>query len=98
MMFDLAGDHQSLSDLTDFELVLSHCFEKIGAVNPNLLEGLASYHLTAQGFQMKWQHSEVFKAALQYGRQSGYFNSQNLLTSFGQDFARIKMFDLPEAA
>ena len=80
MMFDLAGDHQSLSDLTDYELVLSHCFEKIGAINP------------------KWQHSEVFKAALQYGRQSGYFNSQNLLTSFGQDFARIKLFDLQEAA
>ena len=98
MMFDLAGDHQSLSDLTDFELVLSHCFEKIGAVNPNvsLLEGLASYHLNAHAFQ--WRHSEVVKAALQYGRESGYFNSQNLLTSFGQDFARIKSFDLPEAA
>ena len=79
-MFDFAEDQHLLSDLTDFELVLSHCFEKIGAVNP------------------KWQHFEVFKAALQYGRQSGYFNSQNLLTSFGQDFARIKMFDLPEAA
>ena len=79
-MFDLACDHQSLSELTDFELVLSHCFEKIGAVDA------------------RWQHAEVFKAALQYGRQSGYFNSQNLLTTFGQEFARIKQFDLAEAA
>ena len=79
-MFDLACDHQSLSELTDFELVLSHCFEKIGAVDA------------------RWQHAEVFKAALQYGRQSGYFNSQNLLTSFGKEFARIKQFDLEEAA
>ena len=79
-MFDLACDHQSLSELTDFELVLSHCFEKIGAVDA------------------RWQHAEIFKAALQYGRQSGYFNSRNLLTSFGQEFARIKQFDLEEAA
>ena len=79
-MFDLAGDHQSLSDLTDYELVLSHCFEKIGAINP------------------KWQHSEVFKAALQYGRQSGYFNSQNLLTSFGRAFAQFAQFDFETAA
>ena len=79
-MFDLAGDHQSLSDLTDYELVLSHCFEKIGAINP------------------KWQHSEVFKAALQYGRQSGYFNSQNLLTSVGRAFAQFAQFDFETAA
>ena len=79
-MFELAGDHKSISDLTDFELVLSHCFDKIGAVNP------------------KWQHSEVFKAALQYGRQSGYFTSQNLLTTFGKEFAKFKLFDLEEAA
>ena len=56
-MFDLACDHRSLSELTDFELVLSHCFEKIGEVDA------------------RWQHAQVFKAALQYGSRSPYIEA-----------------------
>ena len=50
------------------------------------------------GHCMKKVGKDDYLAAMDYGRRSGYFNANNLLTTPGMTLAQFARFDIQDAA
>ena len=50
------------------------------------------------GHCMKKVERDDYSAALDYGRQSGYFTANNLLTTSAMTLAQFTQFDMQDAA